>query len=120
MASRPDLHRPSGDVDVRQFAELVIHAWQLAFYVFRWFVGDVEECAAMFSSTSFADFGIDGASDHVAGRKLHALGIVLLHEPLAVLVGQDSALAAHGFGDQYPLYPRRPDHSSGMELDKLH
>ena len=54
----------------------------------------------MFGSSSFADFGIDGACDHVAGRKLHALGIVLLHEPLAVLVGQNATFAAHRLGDQ--------------------
>src|SRR6266567_3004477 len=99
MASRADFHWPCRDIHVGQLAELVIHAWQLALYIFRGFMRDVEECAAVFGSSSFADFGIDGTSDHVAGRKLHALGIVLLHEPLAVLVGQDSALAAHRLGN---------------------
>src|SRR5439155_16264580 len=100
VASRADFHWPCRDVHVGEFAELVVHAWQLALYVFRWFMRDVEECAAVFCATSFADFGINCARDNIACGKLHALRIVLLHEALAVLIGQDSALASHGFGDE--------------------
>ena len=47
-------------------------------------------------------------------------GNVVEHEPLAVLVPQDAAFAAHAFGDENALHARRPDHAGGVELDELH
>ncbi len=74
----------------------------------------------MLAAAAFLDLGIDGARDDVTSGKLHALGIVLLHEAFAELVAKNAALAPHRLRDQNPLHARRPHHSSGVELHKLH
>ena len=48
------------------------------------------------------------------------LGQVLPHEPLAILVAQDPALAADRLGDQQAPHAGRPDHAGRVELDELH
>ena len=48
------------------------------------------------------------------------LGQVLPHEPLAVLVAQDPALAPDRLGDQQATDAGRPDHPGRVELDELH
>ena len=48
------------------------------------------------------------------------LGQVLPHEPLAVLVAQDPALAADGLGHEQAADAGRPDHPGRVELDELH
>ena len=61
------------------------------------------------------------ASSSVAAYSLPSvLGQVPGHEPLAVLVAQDAALAADGLGDEQALHARRPDHSGRVELHELH
>ena len=90
------------------------------FTYFGGLVRNIEERAAVRSAAPFFHFRVNRARHHVARGKLHALGIVLLHEALAILVAQDSAFAAHRFGDQNSLHSRRPDHSGGMELHEFH
>ena len=48
----------------------------------------------------------------------HPFRIVPFHEALVLTVGEDSALAPHGFGHEKPAHAARPDHSGGVELDK--
>ena len=48
------------------------------------------------------------------------LGQVLPHEPLAVVVAQDPALAADGLGHEQAADAGRPDHAGRVELDELH
>ena len=48
------------------------------------------------------------------------LGDVAEHEPLAVGVPEDAAVAAHALGDEDPADRRRPHHPGRMELDALH
>ena len=113
------LHRLFGDVDVRQRVELLVHRGQLVEDVVAWAVGDVEEGAAMRGPTTLDDLLIDGAGDHVAGRELHPLGVVLLHEPFVFVVEEEAALAADSLRDQDAADPRGPDHPGGVELDHL-
>ncbi len=54
------------------------------------------------------------------GLRFIIVGNVVEHEPLAVLVAQHAALAAHALRDQDALYARRPNHASGVKLDELH
>ena len=70
-----------------------------------------------------ADSAVDPARGLLVGRGVlgaTVLGQVLPHEPLAVRVAQDAALAAHGLGHQQAAHAGRPDHPGGMELDELH
>ena len=120
MAGRADFHGPFGDVHVGQLEKLVIHAGQLALHVFGGLVRDVEERAAVLGAAALAHFGVDGAGNHVAGGELQLLGVVALHEALAIFVAEDAAFAAHRFGDQNALHARRPHHAGGMKLHELH
>ena len=86
MAGWANFHGAGGDVHIGQLAELVIHAGQLALHVVCRLVRNVEKRAAVFSAASFADFGINGACNHITCGKLHARGIVLLHEALAIFI----------------------------------
>ena len=100
--------------------------------------------------SSLLDLGVDGARDVVAGRQLGraarvglatlgqrgdpagrllvgggvlgapVLGEVVPHEPVAVDVAQDPALAADGLRDEEAAHARRPDHPGRVELDELH
>ena len=98
----------------------------------------------------FADLGVDGPRDVVAGGQLGrpprvgllalgqrghpaggllvggrvfgpaVLGQVVPHEPHAVLVAQDPALTADGLGHEQAADAGRPDHPGRVELDELH
>ena len=83
-------------------------------------VRDVEEDAAARRAAALGHLGVDRARDDVAGRELHPLGVVALHEALAVRVAEHAALAAHGLGHQQARDARRPDHPGRVELDELH
>ncbi len=120
MARWANLHGALGDVHIREFLELVIHAGKFFLHILSGFVGDVEIRATVFGATALLDFRVDGAGYDVARGKFHALGIVLFHEALACLITQDAAFTAHGFGDENPLHAGWPDHARGMKLNKLH
>ncbi len=112
MTGRADLHGSLGDIYVRQLQKLVIHAGQLALHVVGWFVRDVEEGAAVLGTAALAHFGVDRTRNHVAGGELHLLGVVALHESLAVLVAEHAPFAA--------LHAGWPYHAGGMKLNELH
>ena len=59
---------------------------QLLLDVLRRLVGDVEQHAAVRRAAAFLHLGVDRARDEVARRKLHALGVVALHEALVLRV----------------------------------
>ena len=147
---RPDLHRALRDVDVGQLLELVVHRGQLAADELGRQVADVEEDAAVGRAAALLDLGVDRPGDVVAGRQLRrppgvglaagaegldpvlrlvvgggvllapVLGQVAPHEPLAVLVAQDPALAADRLGHEQAADAGRPDHPGRVELDELH
>ena len=56
----------------------------------------------------------------VGGLRFVIVRDVVEHEPLAVLVAQDAAFAAHAFGHENAHHARRPDHAGRMKLDELH
>ena len=56
----------------------------------------------------------------VGGLRFIVLGNIGEHEPLAVLVAQDAAFAAHAFGDEDAHDAGRPDHAGRMKLHELH
>src|SRR5438128_1406934 len=120
VAGGADFHRAFRDVHVGQFLELVIHAGEFLLHVFSGLMRDVEISAAMFGAAAFFDFGVDGARNDIARREFHALGVVSFHEAFAHFIAQDAAFTADGFGDKNALDAGWPDHSGGMELDKLH
>src|ERR1041385_6002378 len=120
MTSRTNFHGAFGDVNVRELFELVIHAGKLLLHVFGRLVGNIQISSTVFATAALANFGVNGARDNVTGGKLHALGIVLLHEALTVFVAKNSAFTAHSFRYRYPLDAGRPDHTRGMKLNKLH
>ena len=107
--------------------------------------GDVEEHAAVRAAPAGLDLGVDGAGHLVAGQQLGRTpvvvgvgvpavallgrgGVLLLehvrdvveHEPLALGVREDAAVAAHRLGDEDPLHRRRPHHARRVELQELH
>src|SRR5258708_15766445 len=108
MARRAHFHGALGDVHVRKFLELVIHAGEFLLHVFSRLVRNVKIRTAMLRAAAILDFCIDGASDHIARGKLHALRIVLFHETLASFVAQDAAFSANGFGAEYALRTAMP------------
>ena len=120
MRGGPDFHRALRDVDVREFHELVVHRGKFLLHHLGRLVRDVEEGAPMRAPAPFLDLGVDRARDHVAGRKLHPLRIVPLHEALAARVPEQAPLAAHRLGDQEALHAGRPDHPGRMELHEFH
>ena len=120
MAGWPNLHRPFCDINVGQLPKLVIHAGQFLLHVISRLVRNVEIGAAMFGAATFLRFGVDGARHYVPGGQLHFFPIVTLHESLAVFVAQYAAFAAHCFSHQDSLNARRPNHTRGMKLHKLH
>ena len=66
------------------------------------------------------DLGINRSRHHIAGRKLHPLGIVESHEPLArARVDQVPAFAAHGLGDQ-EVFDIEVVEAGRVELHHLH
>ena len=62
----------------------------------------------------------DGPGDHVARREVRER-VTSLHEPHAVAVDQEGALAAHGLGDERLLAarPRTEPQHGGVELHEL-
>src|SRR5260370_12522033 len=120
MAGGTNFHGTLGNVDVREFLELVIHARKFLLHVLSGFVGNIEIRATVFSAAALLDFRIDGAGNDGARGKFHASGMVLFHEALACLVAQDAAFSANCFGHENALYTGRPDHSGGMELNEFH
>ena len=146
VTGRADLHRLGGDVDVRQFLELVVHRRQpLDDLGRRQPGGDVQEDPAVGRAAAGLDLGVDRARDLVPGQQLRGAAVVRLvvvpavglllglrvlraedvgdvaeHEPLALGVLQHPAVTADRLGDQDPLDARRPDHSGRVELDELH
>ena len=142
---RPDLHRLLRDVDLGQLLELVVHRRQLALDD----VGgdarrDVEEHAAVRRAAPGLDLGGDRARDLVAreqlgrparglvagepavglldgvrGLRREPLGDVVEHEPLALVVLQDAAVAAHALGHEDAAHRQRPHHAGRMELREL-
>ena len=71
-------------------------------------------------AAALGDLRVVGEGDAVAGGQLEPLGVVALHEALAVGVAQDPALAADGFGHQRAGRFLRRDHPGGVELHELH
>ena len=70
-----------------------------------------------------ADRAVDPARGLLVGPGVlgpAVLGQVLPHEPLAVRVAQDAALAADGLGHEQAAHAGRPDHAGRVELDELH
>ena len=77
---------------------------------------EVEEVLVGARAAALADLGEHGPADHVAGRQVLHRGGVALHEPLALGVAQDAALA--------PGRLRQQDaqlvDAGGVELEELH
>src|SRR3546814_12353378 len=65
---------------------------------------------------AFLDLLVHGARNEIARSQILECRRVALHEALAILVQQDTAFAAHPFGNQHP----GARDTSGMELPELH
>ncbi len=85
-------NRFAGYVDAE--AEAVgVDVGEVAARLLRVLVGDVEEDVVL---SPLLHLGVDGAGHDVAGRQLHALRVVALHEALPGEVAQDASVASHG------------------------
>src|SRR5438105_12690256 len=142
-----DLHRVLGDVDVRELFELMVHAGQFFFDVVGVLLGrDIQKDPAMRAAPPFRDLARDRFGDDVARQQLRRapilfaialhprvgfrLGVgevafehvrhVTEHEPLTAGILEDTAFAAHAFGDEYASHTRRPHHAGRMKLHELH
>src|SRR5262245_5903369 len=120
VASWTDLHWSLRNVNVSEFAKLVIHAWQFSFHIVSRLVRNVQISAAVFSAASFAHLRVDCARHDVARGELHLFRIVALHESFTILVAQDTAFASDCFGYEYALHAGWPNHSGRVKLNKLH
>ena len=84
VGRRAHLHRRTGDVDVGQFHELVIHPGQLPRDLLGFAPrGDVEEGTAVGTPAALADLPRDGAGDDVAREELRrspGLGLAPGHD----------------------------------------
>ena len=145
VAGRSDFHRLLGDVDVGQLLELVVHRRQpLADVVGGTPRIDVEEHTAVGAAAPGLDLAVDGARylvtrEQVGGAPVLLVGIpgvrfllvvgrlaleelrdVIEHEPLALVVLQGAAVAAHALGDENPANGGRPHHPGRVELHELH
>ena len=72
MTGGTDFHGAGGDVHIREFFELVIHARQFFLHILGGLVGDIEIRAAVLSAAAFADLGVNGTRHHVARGKFHS------------------------------------------------
>src|SRR5216684_8950272 len=108
MAGWTHFHRSPGDVYIREFLELVIHAGQLLFHIVGGLLRDIEVSSTVFSAPALAYFRVDCARYHVAGGKLHFLRIILLHEAFAQFVSENASLAADRFSHENSLNAGRP------------
>src|SRR5206468_5215113 len=59
VARWTNFHGPFGDVHVREFEELMVHAGQFALHVFGGFVRDVQVSATMLGAATFPHLRID-------------------------------------------------------------
>jgi hypothetical protein len=107
--------------------------------------GDVEEHSAVRAAAAGLHLAVDAARNVIAREQFRrALGVlvalrvapaflriggrlrfvivgnVVEHEPLAVLVPQHAAFAAHSLGHEQAHHAWRPDHAGRMKLDELH
>ena len=76
---------------------------------------DIVEAIGRRKTPAFDDFRHLRTGYDIAGRQLHHLGCVLLHEALALVVAQIAAFAAAAFGHQDAGWHQ----SRGVELQKL-
>ena len=80
-------------------------------------VADVEvDVVLAVDPAARADLLVDRPADHVARRQLHERRGVALHEPLALAVEEDAALAARRLGEQ----DADADDAGRVELVELH
>ena len=82
-------------------------------------VGDVEPDTAVGRAAALLDLGVGGERDPVAGRQLHALGVVARHEALAEAVAQDAALAPRRLRDERAGGVLGFDEARRVELHEL-
>ena len=94
-----------------------VDVWEVAARLLGILVGDVEEHVVL---APLLHLRVDGAGHHVAGRQLHALRVVALHEALSGEVAQYAAVAAHGLRDQEVGAVAGVEECGGVELDELH
>src|SRR5450759_4825818 len=107
------------DVDADELAAQLAHEGQLAIDDLLAEMADIEVhvlAVRALEAASCFELGDHGAGDDVAWAELHLVRHVVLEEPVAVLVRQVTALAAHGLGDEDASERK----AGRMELDHLH
>src|SRR5258705_12892709 len=100
VAGWSDFHRSLCDIHVRQFAKLVIHAWQFSFYILGGLVRGVEISDAMFRPVPLASLCEDCSRNDISCRELHLFGIVAFHEPFPILIEEYPAFAPYSLSNQ--------------------
>src|SRR6516164_454993 len=105
VARGTDFHWTLGNVYVREFEELMVHAGQFTLHVFARFVRDVQVSATMLGTATFAHFRVNRTGDHIARGEFHPLLVVTLHKALAEFVAEDAPFATNRFRDKDSLHP---------------
>ena len=105
-----DRHRFLRGLDLQVDARELGDVGQLLLDHLRVEVRDVEVGPVVVGAgaAAFLDLLVDRAAHHVARREVLDRGGVALHEPFAVLVEHDAALAARGLGQAAPRACARP------------
>jgi hypothetical protein len=70
--------------------------------------------------TSLGDLRVIGQRNPVPSRQLHPVGVVALHESLAIGIEKPPALTTHCLRHEHAGHLLRSDHARGMELYELH
>jgi len=119
VGGRGDLHGFGPDVHTIG-EELFEHHRKSGLDLFFGQMGHIEVHAAPLCSPALRDFRCNRPGDHVPGRKLHPVRVVVLHEPFPEPVFQDTTLATDGLGDEPPPGIVRVHCPGRVELDHLH
>ena len=150
VGGRTHLHGFLADVNTGQFLELMMHGREFLHDGFLTAMRNVEESASVGRTTAGFDLFVDGLGHHVSGQEfwrssnrcqlsadhfldplvgfLNGVGVVaskhfrhvVKHESATLVVGEATAFTTNALGHEDTSYRRRPDHPSGVELNKLH
>ena len=82
-------------------------------------MGDIQPHAAIGRAAPFLDLGVCSESDPVTGGELHALRVVLRHEPFAETIAEDAAFTSSRFRDECSGGALGVQDAGWVELDEF-
>ena len=119
VSCRRDLNGLLGDVEHLQVDHGAVDARQFLENHLARQVRHIEKDAAVRGAAAFDDLGVARECHAVAGRELHALGIVLGHVALTERVAQNAALAARRLAHEGAGRVGGLENARGVKLHEL-